>query len=801
MRGEAMNSSRYIGRIGGLAVALGVGAAVFTGHGVAWAEPASSNTSDSSTGAAKTGGAPDSAGPAATPKGSKASAGPKSPTSATSTGSPTSTSDATSDESDQTADVQTKATGKKTGTQAKPPRTSGSHRTATADTNPDRTVKVDKSDEDNETDAKTPSTDDATSKPSTPAEPAEPAVSTLSSVSTANNVEVKPNSSAKLQKATPAAAPPPPSAATILTSALNEVLTPFAGNAPAAPAGPVDPPAAWVLLAAARRELSDAAVSLAPSGPIVVDPTLVFDDGIILGNVNATDTKGLPLTYTVVSKPSQGGKITFVPEATPGTFSYLPYKTVLTSGTEQFSVRVNETTPFETALDAVPLVGLFVQPIATILNQVPGLSPFLVPFFGATVVVPFNADPSELNPTGAPAAFTVKVISFDGTPISTNFFPASGLGPGGSANTILEGPGLGSAGTTDPLSTDGILSIPGLVPGIAPLRDAGYNVVTWDPRGEYASGGVLQLDSPQFEARDVSAIIDMTLALPETVGHQRIGMVGGSYGGGIQLVTATIDPRINAIVPGIAWNTLNSSLYPKDVFKSAWGTLLILDLIEAGARINPQIYEGILTGALLGVLTPSQQALLARSGTGTDAGKITAPTLLIQGTVDGLFPCSSPSPTPASSPRTAPDQDGLVLRRPRGVPRSRRAPSSRSSSWRQTRWPGWISTSTRTRPTPRTPSRISSGSTRTARFYSSDLMPSDPLFQGTPISASGKGGILPIVPVHRWLGTKPPSVFGQPLSFFDAALLSTATAAPAANAINLTIPVPTGTRDRRSTGS
>ena len=68
-------------------------------------------------------------------------------------------------------------------------------------------------------------------------------------------------------------------------------------------------------------------------------------------------------------------------------------------------------------------------------------------------------------------------------------------------------------------------------------------------------------------------------------------MVGGSYGGGIQLVTATIDPRIDAIVPGIAWNTLNSSLYPKQAFKTAWGTLLILDLMEAGARINPQIYR------------------------------------------------------------------------------------------------------------------------------------------------------------------------------------------------------------------
>ena len=34
-----MNASRYIGRIGGLAVALGVGAALFTGNGIAWAGP------------------------------------------------------------------------------------------------------------------------------------------------------------------------------------------------------------------------------------------------------------------------------------------------------------------------------------------------------------------------------------------------------------------------------------------------------------------------------------------------------------------------------------------------------------------------------------------------------------------------------------------------------------------------------------------------------------------------------------------------------------------------------------------
>ena len=51
-------------------------------------------------------------------------------------------------------------------------------------------------------------------------------------------------------------------------------------------------------------------------------------------------------------------------------------------------------------------------------------------------------------------------------------------------------------------------------------------------------------------------------------------MVGASYGGGVQLVTAgTPDKRIDAIVPTIAWNSLNDSLYPNDAFKTAYGSL------------------------------------------------------------------------------------------------------------------------------------------------------------------------------------------------------------------------------------
>ena len=55
-----------------------------------------------------------------------------------------------------------------------------------------------------------------------------------------------------------------------------------------------------------------------------------------------------------------------------------------------------------------------------------------------------------------------------------------------------------------------------------------------------------------------------------------------------------------------------------------------------GANIIPQLYTGLLSGALTGKLDQAHLDLLAASS--PDISKITAPTLLIQGTVDTLFP-------------------------------------------------------------------------------------------------------------------------------------------------------------------
>jgi ABC-2 type transport system ATP-binding protein len=234
------------------------------------------------------------------------------------------------------------------------------------------------------------------------------------------------------------------------------------------------------------------------------------------------------------------------------------------------------------------------------------------------------------------------VISFDGTAIYVHFMPAAGLKAGDRAPTILDSPGLALPGATNPDALQDEL-LPNDVIGVGTLRQAGYNVVTWDPRGEWSSGGQLEVDHPDFEGRDVSAIISWLATQREVqlddpaMLDPRIGMVGASYGGGIQLATAANDHRIDAIVPTIAWHSLSTSLYKDQAFKSSWGTILVAALIGTNARVNPRIYPGLIYGDITGTITPADQQLIEERGPGDLVNQITAPTLLIQGTIDTLF--------------------------------------------------------------------------------------------------------------------------------------------------------------------
>ncbi|HEY2793143.1 MAG TPA: alpha/beta fold hydrolase, partial [Micromonosporaceae bacterium] len=71
------------------------------------------------------------------------------------------------------------------------------------------------------------------------------------------------------------------------------------------------------------------------------------------------------------------------------------------------------------------------------------------------------------------------------------------------------------------------------------LADRGYAVMTWTAEGFGASGGQIHLDSPDWEVKDGSRLIDWLAARPEIqkdgANDPRVAAVGGSYGGGLSL--------------------------------------------------------------------------------------------------------------------------------------------------------------------------------------------------------------------------------------------------------------------------
>ncbi|WP_348728274.1 CocE/NonD family hydrolase [uncultured Mycolicibacterium sp.] len=296
-------------------------------------------------------------------------------------------------------------------------------------------------------------------------------------------------------------------------------------------------------------------------------------------------------------------------------------------------VVVEQWTPPLQWLQNIPVLGpLVVTPLVGLAHVIPFVGDILNPVIGFPI--------DHWAPEGTPQARSFRVTSFDGTRIFVHFMPAEGLQAGESAPTVLNGPGLGLPGaTTLELDVDSFL--PRDTIGVGALRDAGYNVVTWDPRGEWRSEGIMTLDSPDYEGRDMSHIISYLATLPEVAldgaNDPRIGMTGASYGGGIQLATAAIDHRIDAIVPTIAWNSLVDVLFPRGAVNSGWGTLLPTVLALTFAREHPRIFPVAIQGVLFGIAEDSDIELVNDLGFQDQIGDITAPTLLIQGTVDTLF--------------------------------------------------------------------------------------------------------------------------------------------------------------------
>ncbi len=258
-------------------------------------------------------------------------------------------------------------------------------------------------------------------------------------------------------------------------------------------------------------------------------------------------------------------------------------------------------------------------------------------FAGFIVALLLSATP------GSAAALDAQVESFDGTHITTHFYPAAGLAPGEKAPTILIGHGWGGTGA----GADGTP---------APFIADGYNVVTWDARGFGTSEGIVMIDHPKFEARDVSALIDFVAEQPEAEldkpGDPRVGMSGGSYGGAIQFITAALDKRVDVISPTIPWHNLMQSLYPRQSVKAGWDLALVgagiptatvpqgvfdpAGLPNQGGQ-SSHFYNAVVGGLSTGQIPDEQVNWFQRHGPDFLLKRIKVPTMIAQGSVDTLF--------------------------------------------------------------------------------------------------------------------------------------------------------------------
>jgi ABC-2 type transport system ATP-binding protein len=226
------------------------------------------------------------------------------------------------------------------------------------------------------------------------------------------------------------------------------------------------------------------------------------------------------------------------------------------------------------------------------------------------------------------------LTSFDGTIIRIHWFPDP-LGPSGRSHpTVLMGPGWGSPGDTDTSQAgiQGALSI-------AQLWHGGFNVLTWDPRGFGHSGGEAEVDSPNDEGRDVSAMLNWVAQEPgvelDRPGVPRVGMVGESYGGGVQFAAAEGDCRIDAIAPTIAWHSLGTSLDKNKTPKTGWGN--ILASVSSTAKLDPEITTADNEMNTTGTIDARAVSFFDSRGPAQFLARVKVPTLILQGTVDDLF--------------------------------------------------------------------------------------------------------------------------------------------------------------------
>jgi ABC-2 type transport system ATP-binding protein len=219
--------------------------------------------------------------------------------------------------------------------------------------------------------------------------------------------------------------------------------------------------------------------------------------------------------------------------------------------------------------------------------------------------------------------------------ICFTFFKPAGASRSAKVPVVLHSHGWGGSRTTG-------------VGSFADYLDAGFGVLSFDQRGHGESGGKAHVEDPAFEGQDVKRVIDHVAAQDwvRRTGPKDpvLGAIGGSYGGGYQFVGAFTEvmetgrTRFDALAPEITWFSLNESLAPQDVVRTAW----VAALYAGGADAHTStVHAGLAEGVATGNWPQTMDEFFADNGPASHvaAGRtLDIPVLFGQGATDNLFP-------------------------------------------------------------------------------------------------------------------------------------------------------------------
>ncbi|MFB6903591.1 CocE/NonD family hydrolase [Streptomyces bacillaris] len=281
---------------------------------------------------------------------------------------------------------------------------------------------------------------------------------------------------------------------------------------------------------------------------------------------------------------------------------------------------------------------------------------------------PAHAEPAPYTVT--PLKFTVQAGGRSCT-VDADLYRPAGVDADRPAPAVLATNGFG--GSKSDGSTDAI--------GRA-VATRGYVGLVYSGLGFGKSGCLITLDDPAIDGKAASGLLDFLggtraaddgtradYVVRDGEGDPRVGMIGGSYGGAIQLATASVDPRLDALVPLITWNDLAYALAPNNtgartgvtsdtpgVFKWQWTNGFYL-IGEGQPLLNPSLdpsrfnrldclhfaAQACETIRLLNsgrYPADKADAMLAYARSVSPVSyldRVKAPTLIVQGQADSLF--------------------------------------------------------------------------------------------------------------------------------------------------------------------